>query len=130
MSKPSGEIARPKKILLVEDDPIGRGAIKDFLTARGYWVSIASTGTEALKKFQEDTPDLLLVDVLLPQRSGFEVCFEVKRVDPSKPVVLMSAVCKDQHSTQYASESLQAQGYLVKPFKMGALLGQIEKLLA
>jgi len=74
----------------------------------------------------------MLVDVMLPKRSGFEVCFEVKRTEKgrSMPLMLMSAVYRDEdHAKKYARDDLRAQGYLVKPFDMNLMLGELEALL-
>lgn len=121
-----------KKILIVEDDPIGRKVLTDYLTAHGYDVSTASTGTEGVAKAAAESPDLVVCDVLLPKKSGFEVCFEIKRAPATRevPILLMSAVCKDSHSEFYAAVDLHAEGYFVKPFMMSALLARIRTLLA
>lgn len=121
-----------KKILIVEDDPIGRKVLTDYLTAHGYDVSTASTGTEGVAMAAAQSPDLVVCDVLLPKKSGFEVCFEIKRAPATRevPILLMSAVCKDSHSEFYAAVDLHAEGYFVKPFRMSALLARIRTLLA
>lgn len=120
-----------KKILVVEDDPIGRQTITDFLSAQGYQVEVAANGVEALERFSEVAPDLALVDVLLPRKSGFEVCFEMKRTAHGRamPVLMMSAVCCETYDVKYAAEDLHAQGYLMKPFRMNALLERVRALL-
>jgi DNA-binding response OmpR family regulator len=120
-----------KRILVVEDDPINQKVFSDFLTAYGYRVSIARTGAEGVEKAAILRPDLVVCDVLLPQKSGFEVCFEIKRAPETRdvPVIFMSAVCKDAYSEDYASVDLRAQGYFVKPFAMGAMLQRIRELL-
>ena len=120
-----------KRILVVEDDPIGRKILVDSLTARGYIVSSARTGPEGLQKARDEQPHLVVCDVLLPQKSGFEVCFEIKRSVSTcdMPVILMSAVCKDTHSEFYASVDLKADGYFVKPFAMAAMLARIQDVL-
>lgn len=122
-----------KKILLVEDDPVSSMVLGDFLEANGYAVCHAKNGVDALVRFEDDAPDAMLVDVMLPKRSGFEVCFEVKRTEKGRnvPVILMSAVYRDQdHAQKYAREDLRAEGYLVKPFDMKAMLAELETLLA
>jgi DNA-binding response OmpR family regulator len=120
-----------KRILVVEDDPIGRKVLVDYLRANGYEVSVASNGSEGLAKAATERPDLVVCDVALPKKSGFEVCFEVKRSPETRdvPVLLMSAVCKDAHSEFYAAVDLRAQGYFVKPFSMSAMLDRIRSLL-
>jgi DNA-binding response OmpR family regulator len=74
----------------------------------------------------------MLVDVLLPKKNGFEVCFEVRRTPRGKhvPLLLMSAVYTDvDHAQRYASEELRASGYLVKPFELASLLVEVKRLL-
>jgi DNA-binding response OmpR family regulator len=124
-----------KRILVIEDDAIGQKVVVDCLRAHGYDVSVARTGPEGVDLAIRDKPDLVLCDVLLPQKSGFEVCFEIKRAlsggrGREVPVILMSAVCKDSYSEYYASVDLRAQGYLVKPFPMSTLLDRVRQVLA
>ena len=120
-----------KRILVVEDDPINQKVFTDFLTAYGYRVSIARTGPEGVEKAAILRPDLVVCDVLLPQKSGFEVCFEIKRAPETRdvPVIFMSAVCRDTYSEAYASIDLRAQGYFVKPFSVTAMMERIGELL-
>jgi DNA-binding response OmpR family regulator len=117
-----------KRILVIEDDAIGQKVVVDCLRAHGYDVSVARTGPEGVDLALREKPDLVLCDVLLPQKSGFEVCFEIKR-GLEVPVILMSAVCKDSYSEYYASVDLRAQGYLVKPFPMSTLLDRVRQVL-
>jgi DNA-binding response OmpR family regulator len=122
-----------KKILLVEDDPVSSMVLGDFLEANGYAVTVAKNGVDAISEFERVSPDAMLVDVMIPKRSGFEVCFEVKRTEKGRnmPVILMSAVYRDQdHAQKYAREDLRAEAYLVKPFDMKAMLVELEALLA
>jgi DNA-binding response OmpR family regulator len=120
-----------KRILVVDDDPIGQKVVVDFLVAQGYRVSAARTGKEGVEKASLLRPDLVVCDVLLPQKSGFEVCFEIKRAPETRdvPVIFMSAVCKDEHSSRHAEVDLRAQGYFVKPFSLTAMLDRIRELL-
>ncbi len=124
--------SHPKRILVVEDDPIGQKVVVDALTAYGYEVSVARTGPEGVEKAARERPDLVVCDVLLPQKSGFEVCFEIKRAPETRdvPVIFMSAVCRDTYSESYASVDLRAQGYFVKPFSLSAMIDRIAELLA
>lgn len=121
-----------KRILIVEDDPIGRKVLTDYLVAHGFEVSNAASGSEGVAMAASESPNLVVCDVLLPRKSGFEVCFEIKRAPATRdvPVVLMSAVCKDSHSEFYAAVELHAEGYFVKPFMMSAMLARIRTLLA
>lgn len=121
-----------KTILIVEDDPINVLVLYDFLTAHGYRATVARNGPDGVERFHTDKPDLMLIDVQLPRKNGFEVCFEVKRTEHGKsmPVVLMSAVYKDvEHAERYSREGLAAQAYLVKPFELTTLLDQVYALI-
>jgi DNA-binding response OmpR family regulator len=121
-----------KTILVVEDDPVNGLVLLDFLEAHGYRVLLSRTGPDGVLAFEKDRPDLVLVDVLLPRKNGFEVCFEIKRTERGRatPVLLMSAIYKNvPHAEQYARDDLRAAGFLVKPFELNDLLGRVRSLL-
>lgn len=121
-----------KRILVVEDDAVSARMLCDFLAARGYETSVATTGPDALARFEAAPPDLMILDVALPLKNGFEVCFEVKRTarGRSMPVLMMSAVFRDElYANRYAREDLHAQDWLSKPFDLKTLLGRVERLI-
>jgi DNA-binding response OmpR family regulator len=121
-----------KTILVVEDDPVNGLVLLDFLEAHGYRVLLSKTGPDGVAAFQKDRPDMVLVDVLLPKKNGFEVCFDIKRSEHGRatPLLLMSAVYKDVvHAEGYALNDLGAQGFLVKPFELTDLLARVRLLL-
>lgn len=118
-----------KTILVVEDDRVSAQVLQDFLHAHGYDTKLASDGVAAVEQFQSEKPDLMLLDVMLPRKNGFEVCFDVKRTEQGKrtPVLLMSAVYRDrEHALSYSRKDLKAQGYLLKPFDLETLLAHIQ----
>jgi DNA-binding response OmpR family regulator len=119
-------------VLVIEDDETARRLLEDYLTARGFEVVAATNGAEGLELARQRKPDVVLCDVLLPRKSGFEVCFELKRrgADPSPPVVLMSAILQGGADQRYAKEGVHADAYFVKPFPMSAMVSRIEQLLA
>lgn len=120
------------KILVVEDDPVNAMVVSDYLQAHGYDVRCARTGTEGVELFGTIRPDMMIVDVMLPRKSGFEVCFEVKRTDHGRtmPLVFMSAVYRDEkQGERYAVEDLHADAFLVKPFDLSRLLGTVRQLV-
>jgi len=120
-----------KSILIVEDDPLNAKLLTNLLEAHGYRTRLAKTGAEGVREFGAETPDMMLVDIQLPRKNGFEVCFEVKRSPEGKktPVLLMSAVYTDkEHAARY-SEELSADGYLTKPFDMNVLIARIHELI-
>lgn len=118
-----------KKILVIEDDPVGRIAIRDYLTAHGYEVHTVLDGASGVSMARALEPDLVLCDVLLPRKSGFEVCFELKREANPAPVVLMSAILRGEEEQRYGREGVHADSYLIKPFSMGAMLTRIRQLI-
>lgn len=117
-----------KRILVVEDDPLSARVLRDLLTAHGYEVSIAKSGPEGIDSFSRDEPNLVLIDVMLPRKNGFEVCFELRRTERGRttPMILMSAVYTDRlHAERYAQTDLGAAAYLVKPFALSTLLEHV-----
>ncbi len=120
-----------KKILVVEDDPINQMILQDFLAANGYLTVAASSGPEGIERFDQEAPDLLLVDVQLPRKNGFEVCREIKgRAGKAPPILLMSAVYTDRdQSSRTIQLGTLADGYLSKPFDLVDLLLQVRVLL-
>jgi DNA-binding response OmpR family regulator len=120
-----------KKILVVEDDPVNLQILSDFLGAHGYDICAAVNGPDGVASFHRERPDLMLIDVQLPRKNGFEVCSEVKRsaVGAHTRVLLMSAVYTDrEHSDRYAAPGL-ADGYLLKPFDLAELLARVRGLI-
>lgn len=123
---------RVKKILVVEDDPVNQMILSDFLAANGYETIAASTGPEGIEMFERDAPDLLLVDVQLPRKNGFELVREIKGRPTGKhiPILLMSAVYNDRdQSSRTIQLGTLADGYLSKPFDLVQLLTTVRQLL-
>ena len=121
-----------KTILVVEDDPVNGLVLLDFLEAHGYRVLLSKTGPDGVAAFEQDHPDMVLVDVLLPRKNGFEVCFDIKRSEQGRttPVLLMSAIYKDvDHAERYSTSELGAAGFIVKPFELGDLLARVRTLI-
>jgi len=121
-----------KKILVVEDDPVNQMILADFLAANGYQTVAASSGPEGIERFDRDAPDLLLVDVQLPRKNGFELVREIKSRPTGKaiPILLMSAVYNDRdQSSRTIQLGTLADGYLTKPFDLVELLATVRRLL-
>lgn len=122
----------PKTILVVEDDPVNQMILADFLAANGYQTVSASSGPEGIARFADSAPDLMLVDVQLPRKNGFDVLREVKASPrgATTPVLLMSAVYSDHDQSNRTIElGALADGYLSKPFDLVLLLAQVRQLL-
>ena len=121
-----------KKILVVEDDPVNQQILSDFLAANGYETVSASSGPEGIRRFEHEAPELLLVDVQLPGKNGFDVCREIKSRPEGKatPILLMSAVYSNHdQSNRTIQIGTLADGYLTKPFDLVALLATVRQLL-
>lgn len=116
-------------VLVIEDDPTNATVIIDYLAAQGFEVICANDGEQGLERFAEISPDVVIVDMLLPQQSGLEVV-RALRASPGGgrvPILMMSAVSKQVHPEQ--PELGEVQGYLVKPFRMSELVARIRELL-
>ena len=113
-------------ILVVEDDPSLSVWISDYLTDHGYDVSIANNGNAAVELVQADTPDLVVLDVMLPGRDGFDVCKTVRSF--YKRPILMLTACTEETDEVLGLE-LGADDYLNKPVKPRILLARVKALL-
>ncbi len=115
MAEPS---ERPT-ILIVDDEPPQRRLFGDFLATRGYRVKEAASGKEALAEVQARRPDLVLLDIRLPDTSGIEVLAEIRRIDPQLPVLLVTAFADLRQAV--AAIKTGAVDYLAKPVDLEEL---------
>ncbi|MBR4733426.1 MAG: response regulator transcription factor [Lachnospiraceae bacterium] len=115
-----------KKILLVEDDNEISELLSSFLTDNGYAVETASNGMEGLRKALDSQSDLILLDIMLPYKSGDQVLKEL-REHSDVPVMVLSA--KDMVQTKIDVIRIGADDYVTKPFDLGEVLVRIEALL-
>lgn len=120
------DFARAKKILLVEDDNEIRELLSGFLADGGYVLDTAKNGMEGLKKALEGSYDLILLDIMLPYKSGDQVLKEL-REHSNVPVIVLSA--KDMVQTKIDVIRIGADDYVTKPFDLGEVLVRIEALL-
>lgn len=114
------------RILLVDDDAAVLSSLRRALTLESYEVLLAEDGASALLLAQSEIPDLLVLDVMLPDISGFEVCRAVRR-NSAVPILLLTA--KDTVPDRVAGLDLGADDYLVKPFALDELLARVRALL-
>lgn len=120
-----------KNILIVEDDPDMANALVTILNPTGATIQTAGDGNAAIEVAAEFDPDLVVLDAMLPKRSGFLVLEKLKGPNKKrgqKPLVIMITGNEGKRHQVWA-ESLGVDGYLNKPFRMERLLGSIEKLL-
>lgn len=102
-------------VLVVDDSSTERSIISDFCQQLGITVTTAISGEDALEKLAQDTPDLIILDIVLPGRSGFEICRELKDRDHTKaiPVILCSTKATDMD--KFWGKRQGADAYITKP---------------
>jgi DNA-binding response OmpR family regulator len=120
---------KPLHVLIVEDDQMTALVISEYLRAFGYRVTLARNGVEGITQFISDPPALAIVDLLLPRKTGFEVCFEMKLNAKTIPVVLMSAVYRNQEAAETYARALFADGFMLKPFDLDVLVSRVHELI-
>ncbi len=115
------------RILVVEDDKnILRGLV-DNLEMEGYKVITASDGDTALKKVKESSPDLIILDIMIPKLNGLEVCKRLKDKGSTTPIIILSA--KAQEADKVLGLELGADDYVTKPFSPRELLVRVKAVL-
>jgi two-component system alkaline phosphatase synthesis response regulator PhoP len=123
------------KILIVDDDPDLVEAVSIILESKGYEVSVAYGGIEGLEKAKTENPDLIVLDVMMPDKDGYVVCKELKE-DPkyqSIPILLLTAVVSKISTTRYTQQmgmETEADDYVDKPVEPEELVRRIETLLS
>lgn len=113
-------------LLVVDDDPTILRSLQVNLEADGFDIIAASTAREALAKIKQRLPDLAVVDLLLPDMHGFQLCQEIKRY-LDLPIVLLTAV--DTEESVASGLDLYAEDYIVKPFSYRQLLARVNRVL-
>jgi DNA-binding response OmpR family regulator len=115
-----------KKILVVDDDPQIRESIQKVLRADAYEVVLAADGREGIKKFDAEWIDLLLLDVNLPDTSGWDVFGKITSINPFLPIIVITGKCEQQHRAGLSGVG----GLIEKPLDVARLLEMVEALLA
>lgn len=114
-------------ILVAEDDPAILEGLVVSLESDGHAVRAARDGAEALALAAESRPDLALLDVMMPKKSGWDVCAELRRRDPALPIVILTA--RGAESDKLLGFGLGADDYVVKPFGVRELLARVRAAL-
>ena len=118
------------KILIIEDDPIFQQALNEFLQAEGFETFSAVDGEEGIKLAQEKSPNLILLDIILPKKNGYEVIADLKEKPATKkiPIVLLTNLEGIQDVEK--ALALGATTYLVKSdYKLEEVVGKIKEIL-
>jgi DNA-binding response OmpR family regulator len=115
------------RILVVEDEPPLALGLEDDLKLEGYEVEVARDGETASRRAREQSFDLIILDVMLPHKDGFEVCRELRRAGLRMPVILLTA--KTQESDKVLGLELGADDYVTKPFSPRELRARVKAAL-
>lgn len=119
-------MAKPVRVLIVDDDPSILKFVSTNLTARGYAVTTAGDGSEALDLIDREMPDLIILDIMMPRVDGLTVCQRIREFS-SVPIIILSA--REQEEQKVQALDLGADDYLTKPFGVRELLARVRAVL-
>ena len=119
-----------KKILIVDDEPNIIISLEFLMKKEGFEIAVAGDGDEALAKVASFAPDLVLLDVMMPKKSGFEVC-EALRADPQRNALQIVMLTAKGRDTEVAKGlAMGADAYFTKPFSTKELVAKVKEMLA
>lgn len=118
---------KSKKILVVEDEPSLVFTLRDTLENEGYEVTVSETGTDAIEIIHQIKPDLVILDVMLPGISGFDICKKIREDKFTFPIIMLTA--RDQEIDKVTGLNIGADDYMTKPFGVKELLARIQARL-
>lgn len=114
------------KILVVEDEEKLRISVEKFLISEGFTVCSADNGMDAVKKIKAEIPDLMILDIMLPELSGIQVC-QIVRQDSDIPIIIVTALGSEEDILTGLGKG--ADDYIVKPFRMRELVARVQAVL-
>jgi twitching motility two-component system response regulator PilG len=118
-----------KKVLIVEDEESLLKLESILLTSKGYEVKGVSNGQAALDAFAEERPDLVLLDIMLPEIDGFEVCRRIKENPETKDIPVVMLTAKKSREDIARGDKVGADWYITKPFKSAMVIKTIQRFL-
>lgn len=118
-----------KRIFLIEDEPDMVKIATDLLEMEGYHVSSAEHPDEGLKKINANPPDLILLDLRLPDKDGFQVCRELKANPKTKSIPIIMVSVKSEEPDVVAGLEMGAEDFIVKPYRRRELLARVKTIL-
>jgi len=119
----------PKKVLIIEDDPDISSLIAQYLTSEGYAVGVASSGIAGLEQLKRNLPDLLILDLLLPDVDGLEVCKRLRGDPDSAALHILMLTARGEESDKIVGLTSGADDYVTKPFSPHELVARVKALL-
>lgn len=117
------------KILLVDDEPDILEIIGYNLAQEGYQISTASNGKEAISKAQKELPDLIIMDVMMPEMDGIEACEAIRKIPALNHVIIAFLTARNEEYSQVAGFEAGADDYIAKPIKPKLLVSKVKALL-
>ncbi len=118
-----------KKILIVDDEPDVVKLVSARLQSAGYEVISAYDGDEGLAKARQEKPDLIILDLMLPQINGYEICRLLKFDIKYKHIPIVIFTARAQDSDKHMGKEVGADAYIIKPFEPKVLMDKIKELL-
>jgi two-component system alkaline phosphatase synthesis response regulator PhoP len=115
------------KILIVEDEPNMVAGLRDNFEFEGFEVLTAPDGVQGLERALKESPDLVVLDVMMPRMSGLDVCKQLKAKRPSIPIIMLTA--RGQEVDKVVGLELGADDYVTKPFSIRELLARVKAVL-
>ena len=125
MSEPT----KPPRVLIADDNPQGVELLEAYLTGTGYETQVVSDGEETLRKVHEWHPDLILLDIMMPKISGFEVCKRLKADPQTANIVVLMVTALDQHSDIDRAVEAGTDDFMTKPINKAELLLRVKAAL-
>ena len=129
-------MSEAKRVLVVDDEPDMVAIIKGRLTKEGFAVDVAYNGVEAMQKVEENIPDCIVLDVMMPEKDGYQVCADLKKSPKYSdiPIVMLTAVADHVSSTRYShfdGMSMEADDYIPKgPDSTEQIVESVKDMLA
>src|SRR5512143_2580696 len=123
------DASAPHRVLVVDDEPDITALVAYHLAKAGYRVSTAATGPEALKAAREERPDLVILDLMLPGISGYDVLADLRGFEETKDVGVILLTARRDEQDRIRGLSLGADDYLMKPFSPAELVLRVQAIL-
>jgi DNA-binding response OmpR family regulator len=128
-SATSSDSARLPRILIADDNPQGVELLEAYLTGCGYEIATAMDGEETLRKVKEWHPDLVLLDIMMPKISGFEVCKRLRADAQTRAIAVLMVTALDQPSDGERAVDVGTDDFLTKPINKNELLLRVRSVL-
>jgi len=128
-SPPPAEATQPPRVLIADDNPQGVELLEAYLSASDYDIHTAADGEETLQQVSQWRPDLILLDVMMPKISGFEVCKRLRADPKTRDIAVLMITALDQPSDQDRAVDAGTDDFLTKPINRSELLLRVRSLL-